>query len=226
MRRDFNKQEVDQYCAEHTVGLSETAKELMEYTKAHVPMSAMLIGPLEAGFLKFLIRSLRVEKILEVGTYTGFSSLIMAEALPENGKVVTLDINEETTELAKNYWARGGVEHKVESHVGEAINILPSLDKDFDLVFIDADKTNYVNYYEKALEMTKESGVILIDNCLWSHTVLNESSDIPADDLSTHAIKKLNSDIASDPRVECVLTPIRDGIMMVRKRGLLGEKGL
>jgi caffeoyl-CoA O-methyltransferase len=226
MKKEFSKQEVDQYCAGHSVGLSETAIELMEYTKAHIPMSMMLIGPLEAAFLKFMIRSMNVKKVLEVGTYTGFSSLIMAEALPEDGKVVTLDINEETTELAKNYWERGGVASKVESHVGEAVNILPKLEKDFDLVFIDADKTNYVNYYEKALEMTKDNGIILIDNCLWSNSVINKVEDIPADDLSTHAIKKLNQDIANDPRVESVLTPIRDGIMMVRKRGLIGEKRL
>lgn len=226
MQQEFTKKEVDSYCADHSQGLSPAAVELMEYTRTNVPMAGMLIGPLEAAFLKFLIRSLGVKKILEIGTYTGFSALNMAEALPADGSLVTLDINEETTAIAKTYWEKAGVATKIDARLGEATLILEQLPNDFDLVFIDADKTNYLNYYESALKMTKDSGIILIDNCLWSNTVLNEVADIPTDDLSTLAIKNLNQQIAQDPRIECVLTPIRDGIMMVRKRGLIEQTGL
>lgn len=226
MRHDFSKQEVDSYCAAHSQQLSPAAIELLEHTRANVAGANMLIGPLEASFLKFLIRSLNVKRILEIGTFTGFSALIMAEAMGDDGKVITLDVNPETTAIAKEYWAKAGVDHKVEGMLGDASEILPKLDKDFDLVFIDADKTNYLNYYESALEMTKRNAIILIDNCLWSNRVLNEQADIPADELSTLAIKKLNQQIAQDPRVESVLTPIRDGIMMVRKRGLIEQTRL
>lgn len=222
---EYTKKDVDQYCADHSMGLSETAIELMEYTRANVEMSAMLIGPLEAAFIKFLIKSMNVKNILEIGTYTGFSALNMAEAIPADGKVVTIDINQETTDLATKYWEKAGVLPKIDARIGEGAKIIPELNSDFDLVFIDADKENYEQYFEMALLKTKPNALFLLDNCLWDNRVLNKEADIDPNETSTLALKKLNHKISNDPRFECVLTPIRDGIMMVRKRGSIGEGG-
>lgn len=192
---------------------SKIADELEAFTRENVDMSQMLIGKLEASFLAFLIKSLGVKKVLEIGTFTGYSALCMAEALPEDGTVHTIDVNEETNSIAKSFWEKSSHGHKIHSHIGAALEVLETLASyRFDLVFIDADKQNYLNYLEKCLPLLSDRGVIVIDNVLWSGKVLKDNQDE-----STEAIKKLNDHISMKDNLQGTLLPVRDGMFLVRR---------
>jgi caffeoyl-CoA O-methyltransferase len=173
----------------------------------------MMVGPVEGRFLAFLVRALRAKRVLEVGTFTGYSSISMARALPADGRVTSVDVNAETTEIARRYAAEAGVGDLIDYRVGPGREVLAELAGPFDLVFIDADKDGYVDYYDAALPLLADEGLIVADNVLWSGRVAAE----PEDD-STRAIQRFNEHVRNDDGVESVMLTVRDGMTLVRKR--------
>jgi caffeoyl-CoA O-methyltransferase len=174
----------------------------------------MIVGPLEGAFLKMLTQVAQARTVLEIGMFTGYSALCFAEALPANGTVITCEVDEESAALARRYFSRSPVGKKIEVWMGPALDTMRQLTGPFDLIFIDADKINYVNYYRRALDLLSPQGMILIDNVLWDGDVLKQ----PAPDEKTAAIQELNQTVSSDPRVSAVLVTIRDGILLVRRK--------
>lgn len=191
----------------------EFLKKLREKTSS-MPERDMQILPEQGQFIAMLVKILNPKRILEIGTYTGYSSLCMALALPDV-HITAFDKNTEWTKIAQKNWQDAGVSDRIKLTIGPAIDSLKTLDdKSFDLIFIDADKRNYINYYEESLRVVKENGVILIDNVLWRGRVI----DLNHDDLSTQTIRKLNDFISADPRVDICMVPIGDGLTIVRKK--------
>ena len=203
--------EIEQYCQEHTKQESQLLDELVAETFAHTAFPEMEVGHLEGAFLRILVRLLRAKRILELGTFTGYSSLLMAEGLPDDGKLITCDIDMETTEIAKKYWSRSPHGKKIELKLGPALETLKTIEGLFDLVFIDADKVNYINYWELCLPKIRRGGLVVIDNVLWSGSVLN-----PKDETG-NAIDEFNKHVYNDKRVEVVMLPIRDGVTLAWK---------
>ena len=179
------------------------------YSKTHSP--GMMIGPLEGQFLKMLALLTSARRILEIGMFTGYSTLAWAEALPKDGRIVTCDVNPETTEIAKRYFAESPHAQKIEIKFGPAVESLKRVWGPFDICFIDADKENYGSYYDACLALARPRGLIILDNMLRGGRVLDPR------DTATKAVDALNKRIRNDPRVENVLLPVRDGIMLVRK---------
>jgi caffeoyl-CoA O-methyltransferase len=177
-------------------------------------MPQMIVGPLEGAFLKMMVRLVAARRVLEIGTFTGYSALCMAEALPSEGTVITCEIDARAVALARHYHGRSPHGGKIAIRMGPALETLATLNGPFDLVFIDADKVNYVNYYRRALQLLSATGVILVDNVLWSGDVLLQ----PPPDASTATIQELNRLVASDPHVVSVLVTIRDGVLIIKKR--------
>jgi caffeoyl-CoA O-methyltransferase len=171
----------------------------------------MMVGPVEGQFLKMLATLTGARRILEIGMFTGYSTLAWAEALPKDGRIVTCEINPETTEIAKRYFAESPHGHKIEIRLGPALDSLKLMHGIFDLCFIDADKENYGAYYERCMELVRPRGLIILDNMLRGGRVLDPQ------DRPSQAVDALNKRIRNDPRVENVLLPVRDGIMLVRK---------
>jgi len=174
----------------------------------------MIVGPLEGAFLKMMTQLVRATSVLEVGMFTGYSALCFAEALPEGGKVLTCEIDEESAVLARQYFARSSIGKKIEIRMGPALDTMRHIQGLFDLIFIDADKINYVNYYRRALDLVSPHGVILIDNVLWDGEVLKQ----PPPDEKTAAIQELNRVVTTDPRVRAVLVTIRDGVLVITRQ--------
>jgi len=196
---------------------SELLKELRSET-AKLPAAGMQIGPDQGAFMAMLVELTGAKLALEVGTFTGYSSLCIAGALPADGKLICCDVSEEYTTIARNYWRRAGLESKIELRLGPALATLDALIETgapaFDFAFIDADKTNYANYYERALQLLRPGGLIAIDNVLWGGAVAD-----PADnDADTKAIRALNEKVRNDERVSLSLVPIGDGVTLARKR--------
>jgi caffeoyl-CoA O-methyltransferase len=205
--------EVEAYAEAHTEPPDDVLERLAEETRAKTTAPEMMVGPLEGRFLAFLVRALRAKRVLEVGTFTGYSSICMASALPDGGRIVTLDVNEETTEVARRYATEAGVVDRIDYRVGPASETLAELEGPFDLIFIDADKSGYVDYYEAALPLLAADGLIVADNVLWSGRVARE----PEDD-STRAIQRFNDHVRADDRVERVMLTVRDGMTLIRRR--------
>jgi caffeoyl-CoA O-methyltransferase len=205
--------EVEAYAEAHTTPPGELLERLAEETRAKTTSPQMMVGPLEGRFLAFLVRAMRARRVLEIGTFTGYSSICMASALPPGGRVVTLDVDEQTTEIARRYATEAGVVDRIDYRLGPARETLSALDGPFDLVFIDADKEGYVDYYEIALPLLAEGGLILADNVLWSGRVVEEDADE-----TTAAVRRFNDHVRADPRVECVMLTVRDGITLIRRR--------
>lgn len=206
-------EEIERYVAEHSEPLPPLMEELVAETNEVMGERAvMLSGQIEAALLQTLIASLGATRVLEVGMFTGFSALMMAAALPEDGRLITCEINDKAIALAQRYFARSPHGSKIKIRRGPAIDTLRELEAPFDLVFIDADKTNYTNYYEAALELLAPQGVIAVDNVLWSGDVLN-----PKDD-DGKAIVAFNKHIQADDRVTNVILTVRDGISLIRRR--------
>ena len=172
----------------------------------------MIVGPLEGAFLKMMAQIVQAKRVLEIGMFTGYSALCFAEALPPDGTVLTCEIDEESASLARQYFARSPIGKKIEIRMGPALETMRHLKGPFDLIFIDADKINYVNYYRRTLDLVSPRGVVLVDNVLWDGAVLKQ----PAPDESTAAIQELNRVIATDPRVTAVLVTVRDGVLVIR----------
>jgi predicted O-methyltransferase YrrM len=172
----------------------------------------MLSGHLQGRILSMVSALVRPKRILEIGTYTGYSAICLAEGLVEGGKLITIDVNEELEDQVRAYFAKAGVSDKIEFRIGNALKIIPELKEKFDLVFIDADKENYSRYYDLVIDSVNLNGLILADNVLWSGKVLDGKPD-----KDTKAIIDFNAKVHTDQRVENVLLPVRDGIMMLRK---------
>jgi predicted O-methyltransferase YrrM len=210
---NFLPEEIERYVEEHTRAEPELLAQLSRETWQKVINPRMLSGHLQGRVLKMLVQMMRAKTILEIGTYTGYSALCMAEGLPEEGRLITIDINDELQWIQDKYFLLSPHGHKIERHFGDAREVILTLPLDFDLVFMDADKENYLYYYDLLLERLKPGAVILIDNVLWSGKVLREPHP---NDLETKVMKELNRRVTSDPRVENVLLPIRDGLMAIR----------
>lgn len=207
--------EIEAYAEAHSMAESAICRALREETYRRMEFPQMLVGPLEGAFLKMMAQVVGARRVLEIGMFTGYSALCFAEAVPEDGTIITCEVDEESATLAREYFARSPVGKKVEVRMGPALETMQNLDGPFDLIFIDADKQNYLNYFRRALELLALNGVILIDNVLWDGEVLKH----PPPDQRTAAIQELNKAVSSDGRVSAVLVTIRDGILVVRKKG-------
>jgi caffeoyl-CoA O-methyltransferase len=205
-------QEIEDYAERHTRELAPLHARLWQETHQKTIHPQMLVGPLEGALLRLLVRISGAKRILEIGMFTGYSALAMAEALPEDGRLITCDINPETTEIARRYFASSPHGKKIEIKLGPALETLKTLKGPFDLCFIDADKTGYGEYYDACIELTRPGGLIVLDNMLQGGKVLN-----PTDE-RVRVIHALNERINEDPRVENVFLPIRDGIMLAYRR--------
>ena len=206
--------DIEDYVHDHTTDLGPLFEALRAETLAHLPFPQMQVGRVEGQFLKSIVAVSGAARVLEIGTFSGYSALSMASALPEHGKLITCDIDPVATAVAQRYFDRAPWGHRIEIRLGPAIETLRELRRDnetFDLVFIDADKLNYPKYVEAAVELIQPGKLILVDNSLWSGAVLAPKTE------EAQAIRATNAQIASDERLEQVLLSIRDGIMMARK---------
>ena len=211
--------EIEAYAEEYSAAESEVCRALRDETYRTMEIPHMVVGPLEGAFLKMMAQLVNARQVLEIGMFTGYSALCFAEAMAANGRVMTCEINLESAAVARKYFAKSPHGSKIEIRMGPARDTLRDLTGPFDLIFIDADKVNYINYYQRAVELVAANGVILIDNVLWSGDVLLQ----PPPDRSTAVIQELNRLVASDPRVTVVLVTIRDGVLVVRPRGNRNE---
>ena len=209
---DFISNELNNYAEAHTSAESPLLKRINRETRAGVHMSRMLSGHLQGRFLSFISRMIRPKSILEIGTYTGYSALCLAEGLAPGGSLFTIDINEELESRVRSYFQEAGMNDTIHYFVGDASEIISTLSGPFDFVFLDADKENYAQYFDLVIAKIPSGGFILADNVLWSGKVLHQKLD-----KDTRAIKAFNLKIQEDERVENVLLPFRDGIMLIRK---------
>jgi caffeoyl-CoA O-methyltransferase len=206
--------EIDGYAAAHTTPPVELLQELAEETRATLRAPQMLTGTIEGRFLELLVFGLGAKRVLELGTYSGYSSLSMAAGLPEGGHIDTCEFDETHAEVARRYIARSPYADRITVHVGPALDTIEQLDGEFDFVFIDADKENYLNYYEALLPRLAPRALMAIDNTLWSGRVLDEDDE----EETTRVIREVNDRIASDDRVVAVQLSVRDGVTLVRRR--------
>ena len=211
---DFLPKEIDDYSIAHTTSETEVLNDLNRQTNIQILQPRMLSGHLQGRVLSMLSHMIQPTNILEIGTYTGYSAICLAEGLKENGKVVTIDRNAELEDFALSYFEKANVSNKIDFRIGNAIDIIPTLKETFDLVFIDADKTNYSNYFDLVIDQVAKGAYIIADNVLWSGKVVQE---VEERDMETKAILEYNEKIHNDPRVENILFPIRDGLMIARK---------
>jgi len=206
-------EEIEQYAMAHTTPLSPLLEELITVTQERFGRQArMLSGQLEGTLLQLLIASMGARRVLEIGTFTGFAAQMMAAALPDDGELITCDVDPKAIDFAKSYFERSPHGRKISLREGPALETMRTLEPGFDLIFIDADKENYTNYYEQALPLLASNGLIVVDNVLWSGRVLD-----PKDE-SDRAIVAFNDHVAQDERVTEVILTVRDGVMLVRKR--------
>jgi caffeoyl-CoA O-methyltransferase len=205
--------EVETYAEGHTTPDGELFERLAEETRARTTAPQMMVGRIEGQFLAMLVAQQKAKRILEIGTFTGYSAISMASALPADGELITCDVDPETTAIARRYMDESGHGDKIETRLGPALDTLATLDGPFDIVFIDADKPNYRNYYEAALPLLADDGLLIADNVLWSGRVVEADGDE-----STRAIKEFNEHVRADDRVLSVMLTVRDGMTLVRKR--------
>jgi len=211
---EFIPADIDQYCVDHTTPEDDLLSKLNRETHAKVLQSRMLSGHIQGRFLSMLSHMIQPKLILEIGTYTGYSALCLAEGLAENGKIITIDVNEELEGFVRDFFAQSPLNNKIDFRIGNALEIIPVIADAFDIVFIDADKMNYKNYYDLVIDKVRTGGYIIADNVLWSGKV----SNLAAKDKDTLNIREFNKMIQDDARVENILLPIRDGLMVVRKK--------
>ena len=208
----FVNEDIEKYAFDHSSHPSKDCEALESYTRENEPMSRMLIGKLEASFLRMLIKLSGAKNIVEFGTYTGYSALSMAEVLPQNGVIHTIDIEQKP--YTDEFWAKSSSYSKIKFHLGKGLDVIDKINGEIDLVFIDADKTNYINYFEKVLPRLSERGIVIFDNVLWSGKVLDENPE----EESTKALKQLNTLMKSNSDLMTTMLPIRDGLLMVMKK--------
>jgi len=213
---EFLPEDIENYVLRHTEPEPEHLYRLNRETHLKVLQPRMLSGHLQGRLLSMLTHMIRPKRVLEIGTYTGYSALCFAEGLAERGEIHTIDINEELEDMVRPHLEKAGYSEQIHFHIGNALDIIPDLDDPFDLVFIDADKTNYSNYYDLIIDRLPAGAFIIADNVLWSGKVLDEN-EIKKDP-DTEAIAAFNEKIEVDDRVQNVLFPIRDGLMIIRKK--------
>ncbi len=204
------------YLVEHGTPPDAIQRELIEETQRLGGISIMQIAPEQGTFMTMLARAIGAKRAVEIGTFTGYSSLAIARGLPDDGKLLCCDVSDEWTQVGRRFWEKAGVAHKIELKIGPAADTLRALPETelFDLAFIDADKTGYATYYEEILTRLRPNGLILVDNVLWMGAVVNPDAQDP----NTLAIRAFNDQVAADPRVDCVMLAISDGLTILRKR--------
>ena len=209
----FLTENIDNYVVEHSQQEPTILKELSKETWQKVLNPRMLSGAFQGRVLSMISKLIQPKNILEIGTYTGYSALCLAEGLASEGKIFTLDKNEELETLQNKYFEKSGFRNQIEQFVGNAIEIIPTIDQKFDLVFIDADKSNYINYFHLIIDKMNSGGIILSDNVLWSGKVVEK---LDPKDKDTKVLLEYNKLLNTDDRVETVLLPIRDGLTITR----------
>ncbi len=212
---EFISKELDQYVCDHTAEEPSWLYELNRETHLSVLRPRMLSGHYQGRVLSMLSKMIRPKDVLEIGTYTGYSALCFAEGLAEGGHLVTIDKNEELEEFASSFIEKSPFKDQIKCVIGDAMEIIPGLKREFDLVFVDADKGNYINYYQMVFDKVRPGGYIIFDNVLWSGKVLETPAD---NDVDTKVLIELNDLVHKDSRVEEVLFPIRDGLLIARKK--------
>ncbi len=212
---EFISEALADYVIANSQSEPKILKDLARETHQKVLLPRMLSGTLQGRFLSMLSKLITPKRILEIGTYTGYATLCLAEGLAIGGEIDTIDKNEELLDFQRKYFDRSGFGTQIHQHLGNAIDLIPNLKNDYDLVFLDADKSNYLNYFELVLPKTRSGGLILSDNVLWSGKVTQKAD---SDDKDTQVLQKFNKLLASDPRVESVLLPLRDGLTLSRVR--------
>ncbi|MDP5105112.1 MAG: O-methyltransferase [Polaribacter sp.] len=209
----FLPEEIDSYVVKHSQQEPKILQELSKETWQKVLNPRMLSGAFQGRVLSMISKLIQPTSILEIGTYTGYSALCLAEGMSSEGNIITIDKNEELETLQNKYFEKSGFRNQIEQRVGNAIKIIPTIDKKFDLVFIDADKSNYVNYFHLIIDKMNSGGIILSDNVLWSGKIVEE---LDPKDLDTKVLLAYNKLLNSDERIETVLLPIRDGLTISR----------
>lgn len=212
---EFIDEKLDAYCCAHTTAENEQLKQLNRETHVKILQPRMLSGAFQGRFLSMIAHLVQPKRILEIGTYTGYSALCFLEGLHPDGKITTIDINEELEDFVRKHITEADATEKIDYILGDATDIIPGLNEAYDLVFIDADKDNYLTYYELVFDKVKKGGYILADNVLWSGKVTGEFEQV---DFDTQQIMKFNTRVQTDDRVENILLPIRDGLMLIRKK--------
>ena len=205
-------EQIEQYAEAHTTPDGELFERLAEETRAKTTAPQMMVGRIEGQFLATLVAIHKARRILEIGTFTGYSAISMASALPPDGELITCDVDPEATAIARRYMDESGHGDRIEIRLGPALETIETLAGQFDIVFIDADKENYRNYYEAALPLLADDGLLIADNVLWSGRVVEDGGDA-----STRAIKEFNDHVSADGRVVSVMLTVRDGMTLVRK---------
>jgi len=204
--------EIEDYAAQHCSPEPELFARLREHTLATREDAQMLVGPIEGAFLKSLVQAIGAKRVLEIGTFTGYSALWIASGLPDDGEVVTLDLDPETNAVAKAHWAESSDQHKIKPLLGDARETLNTLDGLFDLIFLDADKENYIEYWERCVPMLRPKGLMVVDNVLWSGKALNPDSEL------AHAIAEFNAHIKKDTQTTRAMLSVRDGMLLAVKQ--------
>lgn len=204
---------IEEYLEQHTTPMDEVLHELYRETHLHAMNPRMASGPVQGRFLQLLCQLIQPKKVLEIGTFTGFATICMARGMGSDGLLTTIEANEEYEGVIRKYLAKAAVADRVRLIIGDAKEVIPTLEGGFDMVFIDADKISYPSYYDLVIEKLNPGGVILADNVLWEGKVLN----VGTKERDTKAIQAFNDKVQNDPRVENVLLPLRDGLMMIRK---------
>ena len=207
--------DIEKYILDHVDPEDEVLKELNRETHLKVLGARMISGHLQGQVLTMLAKMIQPENILEIGTFTGYSAICLARGLRNEGKLITIEMDDELEDMAGKYFKKAGVENKVEQRIGAALEIIPTLNTLFDLVFIDADKREYVEYYNATFHLIKTGGYIIADNTLWNGKVLEKPA---SDDAQTRGIVQFNTLIKNDSRVEKVILPLRDGMTIIRKK--------
>lgn len=210
----FLVEEIEEYSAAHTEAENALLKSLNRDTHANVLSPRMLSGHLQGRFLSMISRMIRPDRILEIGTYTGYSGICFCEGLNPGGKLVTIDVNEELENFTRRYFDQSPFKDQIDYRIGNALDIIPTLTDTFDLVFIDADKINYSSYFNLCLEKVRPGGFLIADNVLWSGKVVEQLKKVDKD---TQALLDFNRMVHEDPRVSNILLPIRDGLMILQK---------
>ena len=211
---NFLDPKLDDYVVQHSENEPPVLAELNRKTWIEIMNPRMIAGHFQGRVLSMLSHMIKPKYILEIGTFTGYSAICWGEGLQKGGEIHTIDINEELEDLAADYVAKSGLKDQVHFHIGEALGIIPSLKHQWDIVFLDADKSNYLNYYNLVFDQVKPGGYIIADNVLWNGKVIKEST---FNEIDTKAILEFNTFVQEDARVQNVLFPIRDGLMIIRK---------
>ena len=207
-------QEIEEYCEAHSTPEPELLYRLNRETNLKVMNPRMLSGHIQGMFLTSLVRMVQPKAVLEIGTYTGYATLCMADGLPADGTIDTIEVDVELEDMIRKYFSQSSNKEKINLHIGDAVEVIPTLDKTYDLVFMDADKEEYIRYYELVLPKVRKGGYVLADNVLWSGKVLQE---VKSGDKDTPAIRQFNDYVLQDERVRNFLLPLRDGIMVIEK---------